>query len=591
MKISVILTSYNHEKFIAQSIESVLNQTYQDFEFIIVDDCSTDSSWEIISRYKEKYPQIKVIRHDYNWHGGTVEDTIRNYATGDYIALHHSDDVWDENKLQMQITEMENNPGCAAVFTNAKAIDDNGEDYSDENGFYYNLFQVENRSRYEWLNYFFYNGNCLCHPSILIRKDIYEEDGFFRKGLRQIPDFVKWIQVCRKHEIRVLAEPLVKFRVHEAGKNASGMRAETQIRSTIELYLMLEEYAKIKEYDEFISVFPEETEYCVKDFFIPEYALGRICTKPNLQPYTRIYGISLLYQVLNDSAKADVIKNVYHYTMQDFMDENGKYDIFGILPEAFEQQRSIYVDTGNGFNTDEVYHQKFTLGDSEIVDWKCEIKVESGKQIRRLRFDPAESVMIKNTIISITINGNKVECIPTNALVKKDGKDIFVSLDPIYEIEMHGEFQKDEQIVLSIVGEIERLTDDEIANVVSDMVYEKRDAIYECQAKLLEKENVIREYQTNLLEKENVIQEERVNLLKKEEELREAFCVQRNLQAEFDCITREHDELLNAYNNMVNQNTELTEKYHQLVDELEEIKQHWMYRVFKKHGCKEEKQT
>ena len=101
MKISVILTSYNHEKFLRQSIESVLDQTYQDFEFIIVDDCSTDHSWKIICEYKDRYPQIIAIRHDYNWHGGSIDDAVRNYASGDYIAVHHSDDIWMKDNHRM----------------------------------------------------------------------------------------------------------------------------------------------------------------------------------------------------------------------------------------------------------------------------------------------------------------------------------------------------------------------------------------------------------------------------------------------------------------------------------------------------------
>lgn len=614
MKVSVILTSYNHEKFIEQSIESVLNQTFQDFEFIIVDDCSTDSSWEIISRYKKQYPEIIAIRHDYNWHGGVTEDTVRNYATGKYIALHHSDDIWELDKLEKQMQTMENTPECVAVFTNAKAIDDNGQDYSDENGFYYNLFKVENRSRQEWLNYFFYKGNCLCHPSILVRKDVYMEDGFFRKGLRQIPDFVKWIQICSKHEIYVLSEPLVKFRVHEAGKNASGMRAETQIRSTVELYLMLEEYAKIQDYEEFIAVFPEATEYCKKDYFIPEYALGKICTEFGVQPYTRIFGIGLLYKALNNSEKTDILKTVYNYRMQDFMLETGKYDIFGVLPNAFEQQRSIYVDTGDGFSAENVYCQKFTLSSLEAIDWKCEIKIDDNKQVKSLRFDPAEAVMIKNSIVSATINGIEVECTPSNSLTKKDNKDIFISLDPIYIIDIPESLQNEKQLVVSIVGDIERLVDDEITNVVSEVIYEKRDTIYEYQAKLLEKE----------------------------EELRVAFYAQRDLNGEVERLTREmsteverltreYDVLLNAYNNQVQQNVDLTDKYlgiekshaslteehayllkshvslaeeqayllkshvsltethadllksyQQLNSELDEVKQHWMYRIMKK---------
>lgn len=490
MKITVILTSYNHEKFIRKSIDSVLDQTYQDFEFIIVDDCSSDSSWDIICEYKRKYPKIITIRHEYNWRGGTLEDTVKKYATGDYIALHHSDDIWKKDKLQKQVDAMKNVPGCVAVFTNAEAIDDDGNSYADEDGFYYHLFQTENRSRQKWLNYFFYNGNCLCHPSILIRKDVYEEDGFFRKGLRQIPDFVKWIQICRKHEIYVLPDSLVQFRVHAGGKNTSGMRAETQIRSTIELFLMLNEYMQITDYEEFLKVFPEAAPNCKEEAFISEYAFGRICTQENMQSYTRLYGISLLYKVLNDPTKAKILKDHYQYTMRDFMDFNGKYDIFGILPKAFEQTRSIYLDTGNGFNLDEMYTERFTLGNKERFEWTCKIEVTDGKKINSLRFDPSEGVMVKVKLQKVLINGIEASWIAENALCSEDEKQLFVNLDPIYTINIPEESDLTERLEIVIAGEIERLTDDEISRVVSKTMYSTRDMLYDYQMKLHELDEI-----------------------------------------------------------------------------------------------------
>lgn len=500
MRITVILTSYNHEKFIRKSIESVLNQTYQNFEFIIVDDCSSDSSWNIICEYKRKYPEIITIHHEYNWRGGTVEDVVKNYATGDYIALHHSDDIWNKDKLRKQVEAMQSMPECVAVFTNAEAIDDDDNAYADKEGFYYNLFQTENRSRQEWLNYFFYNGNCLCHPSVLIKKDVYEEDGFFRKGLRQIPDFVKWIQICRKHEIYVLPDPLVQFRVHSGGKNASGMRAETQIRSTIELFLMLNEYAQITNREEFLKVFPEAIPYCKVDAFIPEYALGRICTQNNVQPYTRVYGIELLYRVLNDPVKSETLKNKYQYTMQDFMDSNGKYDIFGILPEAFEQTRSIYLNTGNGFKPDEMYTEKFTLGDIERFEWTCKIEITDGKKIIALRFDPSEDVMVKVKLQKVLINGMEASWIAENALCSEDEKQLFVNLDPIYTINIPEESDLTERLEIVIAGEIERLTDDEISQAVSRTMYSTRDMLYDCQMRLCQKEEKLTEKEEELTE-------------------------------------------------------------------------------------------
>lgn len=492
MKISVILTSYNHERFLRQSIESVLNQTYQDFEFIIVDDCSTDNSWDIICEYKERYPSIITIRHEYNWRSGIVDDTVRNYATGDYIAIHHSDDIWMKEKLQMQVEALNNMPEYAALFTNAQAVDDDGNVYSDENGFYYRLFLMENRTRQEWLRYFFYHGNCLCHPSILIRRDVYEENNFFRKGLAQIVDFVKWIQVCRKYEIYVLPEILVQFRVHSAGRNTSGMRIDTQIRSSVELFLMLDEYAGITDRDEFVKIFPEAEDLCKKEAFIPEYAFGKICTQEGVWPYTRLYGVKLLYQALNDPWKAEMMKMYYGYTAKEFIEENGQYDIFGILPKAFEQKRSLYVDSGNGFHCEEMYSENFTMGDSESFCWICRVTCDHKSKINKLRFDPAEGIMVKVKLIKVKVDGIDTTFEEENALCSRKEWQLFVNLDPIYTIAIPDGITNRDNLSVSIEGEIRRLDMEEAGQAVMETLYKKRDAIYECQQNLVSKEELLR---------------------------------------------------------------------------------------------------
>ena len=107
--------------------------------------------------------------------------------------------------------------------------------------------------------------------------------------------------------VYVIPERLVKFRIHNEGKNTSGMRADTQVRSTVELNLMLQEYAAIQEKEEFLRIFPEAKKYSTEDFFCAEYAFGRICTQEGMPSYTRIFGVQLLYDVLNDTEKAKII--------------------------------------------------------------------------------------------------------------------------------------------------------------------------------------------------------------------------------------------------------------------------------------------
>lgn len=479
MKISVILTSYNHEKYIRQSIESVLNQTYRNFEFIIVDDCSTDSSWNIICEYQEKYPSIITIRHDYNWHGGTVEDIVKNVATGDYIALHHSDDVWELDKLKKQVSAMNEHPECVAIFTNARAIAEDGSLYQDRAGFYYNLFQTKNRSRQEWLNYFFYKGNCLCHPSILVKKDVYAADGFFRKGLRQIPDFVKWIQICKKYEIYVLAEPLVNFRIHANGGNASGLRTDTQIRSTIELFLMLDEYAQIGDRDEFIKIFPEAKEFCREQAFFPEYAFGRVCMQDDLQPYVRLYGMQQIYHVLNVPKKAEIIKKQYGYSMQNFMDATGKQDVFGLLPSAAEQVRTLYWNIGQGYTGEQTYQEKFFLDDQSRFVMKYELEAKENEEIVSLRFDPAEGIMCRCRIDSVKVNEQEVPCWAENAALVERGSQFFAIEDPIYYIEYSAKFENNARILIEISGEIQRVSQEEVSNIIMNRMYKKQPLIGE----------------------------------------------------------------------------------------------------------------
>jgi len=94
---SVIIPTYNREAVIARAIESVLKQTYKFYEVIVVDDASTDSTNEIVS----KYPEVKYIKHSINMNGACARNTGIEAASNDYIAFLDSDDVWLINKLEL----------------------------------------------------------------------------------------------------------------------------------------------------------------------------------------------------------------------------------------------------------------------------------------------------------------------------------------------------------------------------------------------------------------------------------------------------------------------------------------------------------
>ncbi len=124
--VSVVMSSYNHEKFVSEAIESVLTQDFEDFELIIVDDASADTSRQIIQKYAAKDTRVRVILHETNRGiSKTMNDGIMA-AKGKFLTDIASDDVWMEDKLSKTLAVLESDEDLV-VWTEAEIIDENGE--------------------------------------------------------------------------------------------------------------------------------------------------------------------------------------------------------------------------------------------------------------------------------------------------------------------------------------------------------------------------------------------------------------------------------------------------------------------------------
>ena len=106
MKVSVITPMYNCEKFISETIESVLNQTYTNWEMIIIDDCSTDKSKQIVKQYIERDKRIRLIALNENSGAAVARNKGIEVSSGRFIAFLDGDDLWESNKLEKQIQFM-----------------------------------------------------------------------------------------------------------------------------------------------------------------------------------------------------------------------------------------------------------------------------------------------------------------------------------------------------------------------------------------------------------------------------------------------------------------------------------------------------
>lgn len=326
-KVSIILTSFNHEQYICEAIDSVLGQTFVDFELIIWDDASSDNSWHLINQYTD--PRIKAFRNEKQKRGiWGINTSISEKTSGDFIAIHHSDDVWEPEKLEKQIAFLDTHTDIGAVFCNALAITEYGSPLSNESHFYFNIFNQVNKSRFEWLRQFFNQGNALCHPSVMIRRNCYLDCGLYRYGLAQVGDFDMWIRLCIKYEIHVLPDKLIRFRVLRNEANSSGNRSDARIRGVYESYKLLQNYRNIKQFDDLIKVFPEAEQYDRNNESDTEFALAMVSLNINTMTTTKLFALDLLFEIISDVKRAAKIKRLYNFDYKSFIELTSTYDIF-----------------------------------------------------------------------------------------------------------------------------------------------------------------------------------------------------------------------------------------------------------------------
>ena len=218
-KVSILIPAYNHEKYLKETIDSVLNQTMSDFELLISDDCSTDNTADVIRNYSDE--RIKSVFFEKNV--GTVRalNYLLQLAKGEYIAVLGSDDVWEKEKLEKQINILEQDKSLAACFSTATIIDQNSDEIIDKSIFPVDIFEFENRDKALMLREFFASGNHLCHSSALIRRDIHEQVGEYSVCYRQLHDFDLWVRILIGYKIHVTNYPLVRYRFISNSGNVS----------------------------------------------------------------------------------------------------------------------------------------------------------------------------------------------------------------------------------------------------------------------------------------------------------------------------------------------------------------------------------
>lgn len=234
--ISVVTLAYQHEKYIAEAIQSILDQTFTDFELIVVNDGSTDRTDEIIRSFQDD--RIIYIYQENQGPSAAANNGILA-SSAKYIALMSGDDVCYPQRLAVEYQHLHDS-GNRVVFSWVDFIDDDSQPFVGEH-FAQDFFNHPQRSRAEMLNWFFMKGNYLCAVTALVEKEILVECGLFNPVLIQQQDFEMWVEIVKKHDISLLGDKLVKYRVRSGDNNLSSDPTNS-VRSIFEGYQL---YRKI----------------------------------------------------------------------------------------------------------------------------------------------------------------------------------------------------------------------------------------------------------------------------------------------------------------------------------------------------------
>lgn len=233
--VSVVIGTYNHGKYLPSCIDSVLNQTYTNFEIIVIDDGSTDDTQEIIKPYLDKI----TYKYQENQGRGASRNAGIELAQYPWVAFLDADDLWVEDKLEKQIQAVTNHPEIDLLVTNACWFDGDKIVQSD----YFksmNLFHKQPVADYGHLHIFtdklfelFIDENFVNLSSVLVKKDCLYDIGLFDATLPRAQDRDLWLRLSRQYTFAYHDEILTKSRTHTLG---DGLRTIHPYLSRIQLF-------------------------------------------------------------------------------------------------------------------------------------------------------------------------------------------------------------------------------------------------------------------------------------------------------------------------------------------------------------------
>ena len=212
-QVSVIMPAYNAEKTIRQAIESILNQTYTDFELIVINDCSKDGTADIIEELASKDSRIVYLQNPKN----SGVSATRNYgvseAKGKWIAFLDSDDMWRCDKLEKQLAVLNSHTDAVLGYTASAFISANGESSA-------YIMEAEDKTTYKTL----LKKNLISCSSAMVKTEIMKNIKMPNDAMHE--DYYVWLTILKEHKYAYgVNEPLLIYRLSENSKSANRLKS------------------------------------------------------------------------------------------------------------------------------------------------------------------------------------------------------------------------------------------------------------------------------------------------------------------------------------------------------------------------------
>jgi glycosyltransferase involved in cell wall biosynthesis len=320
-KISIVSASYNHEKYVGQFIDSILQQTFNNFELIIIDDASIDNNLKIIKNYQD--PRIKIIEHRFNMGPSiSVNDGIK-ISKGEYIALMASDDNCKKTYLEEGINFLEKNKQYNALCFQLNGINENGEPLKNKK--IQKILKHINLGNERLIRDMFLLGNMLPAPGEIIRKSIIKKTGLFNNALLQTQDYDFHIKtLLGNNKIYVYQKPLINYRISSNNSNVDNHSEIANIRKNIEMEYILNNFLNI-EYNTFIRIFKKNyIKFGKPNPKTMPYFLGLMALNTN-DKERKVWGYKTILNFIKINNNLKLLNSLYKTTYKEIVDLLKKY--------------------------------------------------------------------------------------------------------------------------------------------------------------------------------------------------------------------------------------------------------------------------